>query len=408
MTLSGQYRVNAYSVDNDIEEAGRQTAARLRVRQSLDLDFPWSCRIHLQVELGHTTDNITTTASATRAARLSVRHAVIDYTFQNGINLQTGLVPLADNFRDLLFSSDWDYNPLAVSLTLPTGSGKLRVFAGVLREGSETTGKDDLMHYQLDFFRPVGEQGSSVNVGATLLTVGNDGTGPASDTKATALGQHLNLGARTRLALTRSWFADMALLGSWTDKKILSTNEDGSGAGLRVEVAGPMARGVLGVLGTWTSGTPDGRGFLTPLAFVPAIGRGANSYWGYTGILTVQGPTDTGFDSDSVNVSNNGYGLTSLQGRYQLPMGERFKVWTSVGWFGGTSARGRRREVGLEVMAMGTYRLTPVLTLDFGGASARLNDSLSGYSQGAAGPFNQEAGVVRRKMAIFSRLQVEF
>lgn len=59
-------------------------------------------------------------------------------------------------------------------------------------------------------------------------------------------------------------------------------------------------------------------------------------------------------------------------------------------------------------MGLGTYRFTAVLALDFGAAYARLNDGLSGYPQGAAGLFNQDAGVVRGKMALFSRLQAEF
>lgn len=95
---------------------------------------------------------------------------MIDYTFQNGVNLQTGLVPLADNFRDLLFSSNWDYNPLAVSLAFPVSPGTLRVFAAVLQQGSETRREDNPTHYQLDFVRPLGEKGSSVNVGATSVS----------------------------------------------------------------------------------------------------------------------------------------------------------------------------------------------------------------------------------------------
>lgn len=73
VTLSGQYRVNAYSVDNGGDGDEHQTAARLRLRQGLDLAFESNLRVHLQVELGHTTDNITTTTSGTRATKLSVR-----------------------------------------------------------------------------------------------------------------------------------------------------------------------------------------------------------------------------------------------------------------------------------------------------------------------------------------------
>lgn len=409
VTLAGQYRINAYSVDADADGDARQTALRLRVRQSLDLAFPSNLRLHLQVQLGHTTDNITTTGSGTRATTLNVRHAVIDYTFANRVNLQAGIVPLTDNFHDFLFSSDWDYNPLAVSLRFPAGAGAVRIFGGILQQGEETKRADNLVHYQVDFVRPVGKNGNSVNVGATLLTAGSDGRTQVVGPLATTSGRHLNVGARGKLLLGGSWFADAAALASGTEKTLLGTQDDGRGLALRLEATGGLGRGELAMLGTWAQGEADGSGFLSPLAFVPAVGRGANSYWGYTGILTVQGPTDTGFDGDAVNPFNNGYGLASIQGRYTLAIAKALTVRAAAGYFGGTSAARRDRNVGSEVMAMGTYRFTPVLALDFGAAYARLHDGLSGYTHGAAGAFNQSAsGVVRGKLALFSRLQAEF
>jgi hypothetical protein len=66
----------------------------------------------------------------------------------------------------------------------------------------------------------------------------------------------------------------------------------------------------------------------------------------------------------------------------------------------------------MDLLAMTTYRFTPVLALDVGGAYARLEDSVSGYYRGvqsAGGPgFNQAAGDSRSKWALFARLQAEF
>jgi hypothetical protein len=138
------------------------------------------------------------------------------------------------------------------------------------------------------------------------------------------------------------------------------------------------------------------------------VGKGANSYWGYTGILTVQGPTDTGFDGDSLNISNNGYGLASVQARCSFPLAIVLKGYLAAGWFGGGRAAGRSRSVGVDVLAMGTYRFGKALALDVGAAYARLEDSVSGYQQGAAGAFNQPAGARRDKRALFARLQAEF
>lgn len=313
--LGGQYRVNFYSADNDLPgESDNQTAARLRLRQNVDIGFNEQFKNHVQFELQHTTDNVATTdfRRGGKVTNVSVRHAVMDYSVRSrgifdGANLQAGLLPLQDEFHQTQFSSDWDYNPLAAAFIVPAGSGSLRLFAANLDEGSsESDADDDFVHYQADLH---------------------------------ASGEH------------------------------------------------------------------DGTGFLMPMAFAQTFG-----YWGYTGILTVQGPTDTGFDFDGINMSNNGYGLTSAQARYAFPINANLRAYLAAGWFGNTDAPGRSDRVGIDFLAMLTYRFNDVLALDLGADYARLEDSVSGYFQGVQGgaAFNQAQGVERDKFALFGRLQAEF
>ena len=406
-SFGGQYRINFYNADNDtnavVPDTDDQTAARTRIRQNIDLKFSEQFKTHLQLELQHTTDNVTRTASRRGGAttNVSVRHAVMDYTFGNGTNLQAGLVPLHDYYHDTLFSSDWDYNPLAASVMIPFGPGNLRLFAANLEEGAENIENDDFVHYQADYTLPLGG-GGQVNVGGTVLNLQDDASVGTNDSfhYNAAVGMHLPFG--NDLAFNG------LVIGSWSDSDLLGTADSADGIAVLAELTGPAGPGNFGILVSHASGESDGSGFLPPMAFAQTYG-----YWGYTGILTVQGPTDTGFDFDGVNISNNGYGLTSVQGKYSFPIMINLNGYLAAGWFGNSDVSGRDSTLGYDLLAMGTYRFTKIFALDFGAGYADLNDSVSGYSQGVqtgggAPFFNQAAGTERDKWALFGRLQAEF
>ena len=395
VSFGGQYRINGYTVHNDTPD-GRQTAARVRIRQDLDFRFTEHFKTHLQLELGHTPSNRTTTATSVR-----VRHAVMDYTFERGPRLQAGIVPLSDYFGDALFSSDWDYNPVALSLTSPLWGGDVRLFGGSLHEGLETDSEDDFAHYQLDYRLPLSE-GNELNFGATLATLeGFDG------------GDHLhaNVGIGGRWRLREDLHLQGFLVGSQTARELIA-GASGDARGLAVKLELTSERG-FGVLATYATGDSDRTGFLPTMALAETYG-----YWGYTGILTVQGPTDTGFDGDAVNVSNNGFGLATVQVKYSRKLADRLDGYLAAGWFGATRApQGRDSLVGLDLLAMGTYHVNDYLALDFGVGYARLGDSVSGYFKGVRSPllaapsegaFNQPPGDRRDKYVLFTRLQAEF
>lgn len=404
VSFGGQYRINAYSADNDVGGDDNQTAARVRIRQNVDIKFDERFKTHFQMELGHTTDNVTTTSGGDRATNLNVRHAVLDYTTLNGVNLQAGIVPLSDYFGDTLFSGDWNYNPVAASVLAPLGAGKLRAFAGTLREtvgaGGETVSKDDTTHYQLDYVLPVGSS-TKINFGASYVTLTPDVATPFRS------GDSSNYGVGVQFGLGRGLQLNGFVVGSSTDKKLLAPGAgDGRGVAAKLELTGGAGPGKFGLLATHATGKSDGSGFIP----VMALSR-TNGYWGYTGILTIQGPTDTGFDGDSVNISNNGYGLSTVQAKYSFPITPDLTGYVAAGWFGNSKAQGGRSgDVGTDFLLMGTYRFNKYLSLDFGGAYAKLEDSVSGYSNGIVGGagFNQGVGVSRNKSALFTRLQAEF
>ena len=407
VTFGGQYRVNFYSVENDFDnpppnEDDNQTAGRLRLRQNVDIVFNEQFKTHAQFELQHTTDNVTTTDQRRggKTTDVSIRHAVMDYTFRQGTNAQVGIVPLQDYFHQTQFSADWDYNPLAASFIVPVGSSSLRLFAGNLEEGSESNADDDFVHYQADWTLPIGS-----NAGITL-------TGTAlniAEAVGTDDGLHYNYGVGGHMPLGPMELNGF-VMGSSTDKKLLGGTSDADGVAVLAEVTGSLGSGSFGILASYAKGEEDGTGFLMPMAFAQTFG-----YWGYTGILTVQGPTDTGFDFDGVNMSNNGYGMISVQVKYSYPFTSALQGYLAAGWFGDTDATDRDSTVGTDFLAMGTYRFNKVFALDLGVAYAQLEDSVSGYFQGvqsttgiSGAAFNQAEGEDRDKWAALGRIQAEF
>ena len=400
VSLGGQYRINTYSAENDYPGQDSQTASRVRVRQNVDLRFDDRFRTHVQLELGHTTSNVGTTDT-----RIGVRHAVLDYTSERRVNVQAGIVPLGDRFGDLLFSSDWNYNPVALALTAPLGPVTIRAFAGTLLEskadgatvtGGEEVSADDTTHYQLDVGLALGER-VRLDAGGTFVQFSPDKIAPFRSRN------HVNYGLGARVNVARDLAVHAAVLGSRTESPIIAGNGDARGVAAKLELTGKLGPVKFGLLGTHATGKDDGTGFLP----VQAVAT-TNGYWGYTGILTVQGPTDTGFDGDSVNVSNNGYGMTTAQVKLTAPVYGDLGAYAAAGWFGNSGGVGRSGDVGTDFLLMATYRFNRVLALDVGGGYARIEDSASGYEAGPSGGFRQAAGTSRTKTAVVARVQAEF
>ncbi len=389
--FGGQYRINSYTVHDSV--GGEHiTASRLRVRQNIDFRFDEAFSTHLQLELGHTTGNIGTTRND-----IKVRHAVMGYKFTENTRFDAGILPLSDIFHDTLFSSDWDYNPLAMSLSSHFGPGEFRVFLSELDEGDEPLAHDDFTHYELDYIFSTGKD-LKIKIGGAYLEVADPVGGHTRP--------HFNYGLGVEYAINDEWGLNSFLLGSFTDNQLLGSRGDGMGIATFLEINGHVFSGDLGILASYASGEEDGSGFLPVMALSRTYG-----YWGYTGLLTVQGPTDTGFDSDAVNISNNGHGLTTLQIRYEGHLSSRMSYHLAAGWYGNTSVpEGRSSQLGVDLMGMLTYRFNKFFALDTGLSYARLRDGISGYYQGVYGgnSFTSRKGELRDKLAFFSRLQAEF
>lgn len=388
LSFPGQYRVNFYSIDNDHAGEERQNAYRARIRQNVDIRFDDHLSSSVRFQLNHSNAS-TTDAKDASGNGVLIRHAYVDFAPSSAHHWRGGFVPLKEYHHDLLYSAAWGYNPLAFEgFSALDGAWSVHYSAAQLQEGDERIGEDDLLHYQVDL-----RYNEAATLSSSVLEVPYNGDSAYHVNAAFALG----------FDLSRMLTCKADLLYSHSDGALFAHGRDAQGFAALFELAAHFDAQSHELLLTHASGEKEGAGFLVPLAFAKT-----NSYWGYTAIMTVMPQSDTGFAADSINVSNNGYGLSSAQWRSRLRLDPTTTLQLSGGWFGNTEAKGRSAEVGSEVMAMLSYKLHPLLGLDIGASYAVLHDSLSGYAQGVVGSTAFNGDETRIKSGLFGRVQAEF
>ncbi|MBI3815141.1 MAG: hypothetical protein HY279_11860 [Nitrospinae bacterium] len=387
-TFHGQFRINSYNQSQDSgdkdssgKDVGSVTtaASRLRYRPTWDVAMDGGVAMHMQLNIGHinsNTSNARFDKSGTNPA-VGLRHAYVLAPVTEGVSLIGGLVPLSDKFGDTLFSGDWDFNPLTYALLIKAGGADIRAGYATLAEGSEAnnqgTGKqtDDLSAYVLDV--------DAGGFGASYYYIAAD------DAHALKGSSQSYYGARYSGDFGGIGVNAFILGNGGTFKKgIVSATEDVSNSGMagKLEVKVPVGSAKIGVMGIYASGNKDtGKGFITPLQVIDHHG-----YWGYTGKLNIQGPTDTGID-DPVRIDGSkygdggtrGYGLTTVQANVDFPVADNFSVYGAVGTFSQNDVpSGQEKNIGTDVYLQGNYGFGGGLNLQFGGDFASLD---KGYTR---------------------------
>jgi len=389
-SFPGQYRINSYSVNNDKDQQDQQTASRLRIRQSIDIKFNENLKSSLRFQLNHTNEN-TTNAQDVNGNDVQIRHAVINYKLTPNNRFKAGLVPVLEYYHDTLYSKSWGYNPLALEGFSKVSNFDFHYFISQLQENKETNSSDDTNHFQFDMtYHPSDKV--SVTASSSYLNILD-------------LGSHYNVALKTDAKISDNSSLMAIIMGSQSDKDLLNSAKNAQGYAVLLELLQSYSNFEVGLMFTHTSGKKDGSGFLVPMSFTKT-----NSYWGYTGVMTVMPQTDTGFASDSVHISNNGFGMSSYQTKISYYPNDKTLLYFGAGFFNNSQAENRDSTVGYDVVAMYAYNFNTYLRVDVGIDYAQLHDSLSGYTQGVIGGtrFNQDQGVTRYKTAFFSRLQLEF
>jgi hypothetical protein len=126
---------------------------------------------------------------------------------------------------------------------------------------------------------------------------------------------------------------------------------------------------------------------------------GSQGYWGYMHIAAPNGPDDV--RDLGVSLQDRGYGLITVQGKYELPLTKKLTSTSSVGWLRSekTNAVSGGSSIGTEFGQMFTYNFGGGLTLDIG-AAVLLTGDFYRPSPTAPSPDNL--------YECFARLQLEF
>lgn len=106
LTFPGQYRVNFYSIDNDLKEEDRQSAYRARIRQNVDIRFDEQLSSSVRFQLNHTNAS-TTDAKDAGGNGVLIRHAFVDFAPNAAHRWRGGFVPVKEYHHDLLYSAGW-------------------------------------------------------------------------------------------------------------------------------------------------------------------------------------------------------------------------------------------------------------------------------------------------------------
>ena len=389
----GQFRINSYMDFRD-NAGDNVTGSRLRWRPTVDVTFSESVSLHTQLNIGHINANIF------QEDPVKLRHAVIKAgIYDTGVTMSAGLVPISDKFGDTMFSSDWDFNPLAALFEASYGDLAFRAGGGQLVEG-DAAAEDDLIIYLFDMDHDPTGLGASVY----LLTANEL---PEPSLQALIGDGNLFVYGARYAGGGDNYKINAFIAGSHLDAGVKSSGWAGK---LAFEV--PVNDISFGLMGIYASGDKDFRipgttagSFITPMSLV-----GTTGYWGYTGKLNEQGPTDTRIDDHTVNIdggglpwssyANLGYGMLSVQGKVSIPVNDILSLYLGAGYYASADPpSGQSDYIGTDLYVQGTLVLAENLNLDFG----------VDYLDAGKGHYNNVATDTESNITtLFTRLQYEY
>ncbi|MFQ5651562.1 MAG: hypothetical protein ACE5IY_16625 [bacterium] len=306
--------------------------------------------------------------------------------------ITAGILPLNDEVDQMIFSGDWDFNVGGVTLTGGSDKvnyrvGYVRLIEGVSFRNSEIEDEDE--HFLIG---DLSSDFSHGNFGVHFYGVyGNLILSDVADLtfRQTWVGPHVNLNVgSTKL---RGVFL-------YNSGKLISNGgEDASGVLVRGEGSFALGKSDLSILAVFSSGDKGGEGFHTLQGLL-----GTGGYWGYSYIFSPHGPSDV--NDFGFEVSNRGYGLTTVQAQISIPVSDRLSIQGMGALFRAnkdmpTFNSATDKDLGTEFGVQFTETLGKNMNLQFGGAIALLGDAAKANYQG----FDKDT-----VNEIFARLQLEF
>ena len=416
-TFHGQFRVNYYSLSQDKDVDPGVAAARLRWRPTWDAKISDDVSMHMQLNIGHiqgntsNARNVPNPEDATGAPAVSLRHAVLMFaTPEIGGKFAAGLVPVSDKFGDTLFSSDWDFNPLTLAWLGKIGGADIRLATAKLME-SDPEVYDDVDAYVADVDLPMGN--GSVGGSVYVLNSG-DAVTALGDLGGSATENYIGIRASQGVGIVKVngfilWNSGTikSCAGSFCSGSAVGEDVDNSGYAIKLEGSAPLGPANVGLLFITASGDKDFGGtdsassFITPMTLIAHTG-----YWGYTGKLNVQGPTDTGIDNP-LNIdgaaygtgSGVGYGIMTIQAKADFPIMDRLTGYAAIGIFQHMDVpSGFEKSIGTDIYVQGKYNVAQNLNLEAGLDYASIGKDNRAYNN----------TVDNTITLLFARLQLEY
>lgn len=329
-----------------------------------------------------------------------VRYGYLYFPLGPG-KILAGLIPANDQVDQMLFSADWDLNVGGVAYAGKAGDFDYRIAYVRLVEGlfyrNDNNIKDKDQHFPVvDVSTNIGGANVGFHYYGTYGKICPPGTPGYPDSCTSS----------DFITLNQTWIgphitfksAPVTLHGVVIANtgKISSTSTNGWLG--RLEATVPAGPANIGILGIYSTGKSDGRGFQTPHGIL-----GTGGYWAYTYIFTPHGPSDV--NDFGLEPGNKGYGLTTAQAKVDIPLTGKVSAQVIGGvfrsnkdMFSGSTNVGKT--LGTEFGGQLGVDVGKHMKLEFGAAFASLGD---------AGRAIYNAPSTKKSVnEVFSRLQLEF
>jgi hypothetical protein len=320
-----------------------------------------------------------------------------------------GILPANDQVDQMLFSADWDLNVGGIAYAGKVGDFDYRLAYVRLVEGAfyrNTAVKDKDQHFLvLDLNSKLGGLDAGIHFYGTYGKVALPD--PNNPSKCPSGGNYPNQCQPSDfLTLNQTWVGPtltfkldpITLHGVVLVNSGKVGNTSNSGWLARLEGSTKLGPATFSLLGVYSSGKNDGRGFKTVHGLLGTAG-----YWAYTYIFTPHGPSDV--NDFMLEPGNQGYGLTTIQAKVDFPIMEGLSVQGVVGTFMSNknmiddNGNDFGKSLGTEAGVTFTAKMGKHMNLEFGGAVAAL---------GEAGRAMYNGGAKKSVNEIFARLQLEF
>jgi hypothetical protein len=341
---------------------------------------------------------------------IMLRRAWLGYKDDEYGRFRIGILDWHDSFGDTLASSDYEFDVAGVDWVKEFPEfGKLRLWLGafvltdeaLLTDSTDIAGAHDAYLFTLDADQPLG---SCYSIGGSIYYLADHGQYSYPTNVPYRSSWDLWLGLRARAKWDPVPVNAFVIYNPGQRDDLDGTEFRHNGWAAKVE-AGPVAvgPGKLSAQVLWASGDSNpGTGSSDEFRTIAQTYRdnfGAQGYWSYLYLTSPNGPADV--KDLGVSLQNRGYGLFTIQTKYEYPICHRLSGITAFGYLWADSANviSGSKDIGPELAQQFTFDFGGGLKADFGVAVLFTGDFYR------ASPVAPEPNTLYE---VFCRVQLEF